>query len=57
MNLTLTDPNMPPSEPLPPLTPDPLPGDPKPVPPAPEDERGPLPPVELPGHPGAPARV
>ena len=53
----MTDPNMPPPEPLPPLTPDPKPADPKPVPPAPEDERGPLLPVELPGAPGAPARV
>lgn len=52
-----TDPNMPPPEPVPPITPDPQPNDPKPTPPPMEDERGPVAPVQLPGHPGAPARV
>jgi hypothetical protein len=46
-----------PPEPVPPITPDPTPNDPKPKPPPMEDERGPVPPVELPGQPHAPERV
>lgn len=44
-------------EPVPQHDPDPQPGDGKPKAPPAEDERGPIPPVELPGKPGAPERV
>ncbi len=49
--------NLPPPEPVPPITPEPLPNDPKPAPPPVEEERGPVAPVVLPGQPGAPERV
>lgn len=53
-----TDPNLPPPEPLPPITPDPgAPGEPKPTPPPVEEERGPVAPMKLPGDPSPPARV
>lgn len=51
------DPNMPPPEPVPPITPEPQPGDPKPAPPPVEDERGHIAPVKLPGDPTAPVRM
>jgi hypothetical protein len=44
-------------EPVPPVNPDPQPGDPKPQSPPPHETDRPVVPVELPGQPHAPERV
>jgi hypothetical protein len=49
--------DVPPPEPLPPITPEPQPPGPQPTPPPVHDEPGAQPPIKLPGQPGAPERV
>ncbi|TWO65518.1 hypothetical protein FN976_27310 [Caenimonas sedimenti] len=44
-------------EPVPPVTPEPSPNDPQPMPPPIEEERGPQAPVKLPGDSSVPQRV
>lgn len=46
-----------PPEPVPPITPEPTPDEPEPMPPPIEEERGPQAPVKLPGDSSPPQRV